>query len=95
MNIALWMNERAILMSVKTSVTSEQIERVLDGIRPALRANGNEVEVKDIEENDVRIVLSGDFTCGYGSMIMLKFGIERTMREHISGFGEVILEMPG
>ena len=82
-------------MSGKTSVTTQQVEEALEGIRPALRATGNDLELKDVEDNDARIVLRGDFTGGYSSLMMLKFGIERSMREHIPGFGEVILEMPG
>lgn len=82
-------------MSGKTTVTTQRVEEALDGIRPALRANGNDVELKYVEDNDAGIVLRGNFTGGYSSLMMLKFGIERKMREHIPDFGEVVLEMPG
>ncbi|MCI0487485.1 MAG: NifU family protein [Blastocatellia bacterium] len=79
-------------MSLDLSVTREQVEKVLDRIRPALHANGNDVELSGIEGTNVRVTLIGRFESGTGSMIALRLGLERSLREAIPGIGEVIAD---
>ena len=81
-------------MSFNISITREQIEEVLDRIRPALRANGNDVELRDIEGCNVRVALKGHFDSGPGSIIALKLGLERSLIEGIPGIGKLIADPP-
>lgn len=57
----------------------EKIEQVLDGIRPALRSDGGDVEFIDYDEEDGVVQLRLMGACGSCpvSMLTLKQGIER------------------
>ena len=57
----------------------EKIEGVLDGIRPALRSDGGDVELIDYDEDDGIVQLRLMGACGSCpvSMMTLKQGIER------------------
>lgn len=57
----------------------EKIEQVLDGIRPALRSDGGDVELIDYDEEDGVVQLRLMGACGSCpvSMLTLKQGIER------------------
>ena len=56
-----------------------QIERVLDKIRPALVADGGNIELVDIIDGDVRLRMVG--ACGScpSSMMTMKMGVERAL----------------
>ncbi|MEX0893962.1 MAG: NifU family protein [Gemmatimonadota bacterium] len=57
----------------------DKIEEVLDGIRPALRSDGGDVEFIDFDEEDGVVHLRLMGACGSCpvSMMTLKQGIER------------------
>ncbi|HEX7117144.1 MAG TPA: NifU family protein [Longimicrobiales bacterium] len=57
----------------------DKIEEVLGGIRPALRADGGDVEFVDFDEDDGIVQLRLMGACGSCpiSMLTLKQGIER------------------
>ena len=68
-----------------------KVEEVLQLIRPALQADGGDVELIDVSEDGVVSVrLKG--ACGSCPMstMTLKMGIERTLKEKIPGVKEVI-----
>lgn len=60
-----------------------EVERVLGKIRPALQADGGDVELVDVEGNVVKVRLTG--ACGGCPMatITLKNGIEALLKEEI------------
>ncbi len=60
-----------------------EVESVLNRIRPALQADGGDVELVGIEEGVVRVRLKG--ACGGCPMatITLKNGIEAALKEQI------------
>jgi len=60
-----------------------EVEKVLDGIRPALQADGGDVELVDIEGGVVKVRLKG--ACGGCPMaaMTLKGGIEAALKERI------------
>lgn len=68
----------------------EQVEKALDKIRPALMADGGNVELISVEEGVVRVKLTG--ACGGCPMsqMTLKMGIERALRRDIPEIKEVI-----
>jgi len=69
----------------------EQVQEALNLVRPALQADGGDVELVDVTEDGVVSVrLKG--ACGSCPMstMTLKMGIERTLKEKIPGVKEVV-----
>jgi Fe-S cluster biogenesis protein NfuA len=69
----------------------DEVEKVLQLIRPALQADGGDVELVDVSaEGIVSVRLKG--ACGSCPMstMTLKMGIERTMKEKIPAVKSVI-----
>jgi Fe-S cluster biogenesis protein NfuA len=68
----------------------EKVEAVIDRIRPALQADGGDVELVGIEDGVVKVKLTG--ACGSCPMstLTLKMGIERVIREEFPEIKEVI-----
>ncbi|GAM09829.1 NifU-like protein 2, chloroplastic [Geobacter sp. OR-1] len=69
----------------------EEVKSALDQIRPALQADGGDVELVEITEDGVvKVRLKG--ACGSCPMstMTLKMGIERTLKEKIPGVKEVV-----
>ena len=78
-------------MSTETkALTLENVETVLDELRPFLMADGGNVEVVKIDGPIVKVRLQG--ACGScpSSTMTLKMGIERKMRESIPEVSEVV-----
>ena len=61
----------------------QEIEKVLDKIRPALQADGGDVELVDVDGGVVKVRLTG--ACGGCPMatMTLKGGIEAALKERI------------
>ncbi|KZR84529.1 MULTISPECIES: NifU family protein [unclassified Synechococcus] len=78
-------------MSTETlPLTQDNVEKVLDELRPFLMADGGNVEVVEIDGPVVKVRLQG--ACGScpSSTMTLKMGIERKMRECIPEVSEVV-----
>lgn len=72
-------------------INKQKVEEVLDKIRPSIQADGGDVELIDIREDNVVVVrLKG--ACGNCPMstLTLKAGIERIVKEEIPEVKEVI-----
>jgi Fe-S cluster biogenesis protein NfuA len=72
--------------------TSEQIEQVLESIRPAIRADGGDVEFLGYDEASgiVEVRLLGACESCPISMMTLKQGIERRIKSTVPGVQEVM-----
>ncbi len=69
----------------------EDVKKVLDMIRPALQADGGDVELVEVTEDGiVKVKLVG--ACGHCPMstMTLKNGIEKTLKQKVPGVKEVI-----
>lgn len=68
----------------------EKVEAALEQIRPALQADGGDVELIDIGDGVVSLKLTG--ACGSCPMssMTLKMGIERVLREKVPEVKEVV-----
>ncbi len=68
----------------------DKVEAALTQIRPALQADGGDVELVDISDGVVKVRLKG--ACGGCPMstMTLKNGIERILKEQVSDVKEVI-----
>ncbi len=71
------------------ALTTDNVETVLDELRPFLMADGGNVELVEIEGPIVKLKLQG--ACGScpSSTMTLKMGIERRLREKIPEIAEV------
>lgn len=70
-----------------------QVEAALDRIRPALISDGGNIELVGIATNgDIRVKLKGACVGCPSSTITLKGMVERTLREEVAGFGDLITE---
>jgi Fe-S cluster biogenesis protein NfuA len=68
----------------------EKVEKVLDEIRPALQADGGNVELVDVSEDGiVKVRLTGACGCCPMSTYTLKMGIEQKLKEAIPEVKEV------
>jgi Fe-S cluster biogenesis protein NfuA len=67
----------------------ERVEKSLDSIRPALMADGGNVELVDIENGIVKVRLQG--ACGTcpSALMTLKQGIEVRVKEDVPEIQEV------
>jgi len=68
-----------------------QVEEVLNQVRPALQADGGDVELVDVsDEGVVSVRLTG--ACGSCPMstMTLKMGIEKTLMEKLPAVKEVV-----
>ena len=70
----------------------DRVEATIEAIRPALRADGGDIVLRDVDEATgvVSVTLIG--ACGTcpASTQTLKAGIERIMRDRIDGVTEVV-----
>ncbi|MBD3109043.1 NifU family protein [Bacillus sp. AGMB 02131] len=68
---------------------TEQVQEVLDKLRPFLLRDGGDCELVDVEDGIVKLRLLG--ACGScpSSTITLKAGIERALLEEVPGIVEV------
>ncbi len=71
-------------------MTKEQVEEVLEKIRPSLVADGGGVELVDVNDGTVQVRLTG--ACGGCPMatMTLKMGIERILKQEIPEVKEVV-----
>ncbi|EAZ89287.1 MULTISPECIES: NifU family protein [Cyanophyceae] len=76
-------------MTQAMALTPDNVETVLDEMRPYLMADGGNVELVEIEGPIVKLRLQG--ACGScpSSTMTLKMGIERRLREMIPEIAEV------
>ncbi len=71
-------------------LTKDNVEKVLDELRPFLMADGGNVEIVEIDGPIVKVRLQG--ACGScpSSTMTLKMGIERKLQEMIPEVSEVV-----
>ncbi|MCL0080409.1 NifU family protein [Dehalococcoidia bacterium] len=68
----------------------EKVEAALDLVRPALHADGGNVELVDVDGDVVRVKLIGACGCCPMSTMTLKMGIERVLKEQVPEIKEVV-----
>ncbi|HNU53545.1 MAG TPA: NifU family protein [Candidatus Syntrophosphaera sp.] len=72
-------------------ITTERIETILDKIRPSIQADGGDVELVNIrEDNVIEVRLKGACNGCPMATLTLKAGIERIIKEEIPEVAEVI-----
>jgi Fe-S cluster biogenesis protein NfuA len=69
---------------------NEKVKAALEEIRPALQADGGDVQLVDVKDGIVKVKLTG--ACGGCPMatMTLKKGIERVLKERVPEVKEVV-----
>lgn len=78
----------------KLPLTWENVQTVLDEVRPYLQGDGGDCKIVDIDGSVVKLELEGACSSCSSSAVTLKMGIERTLMERIPEVTEVISVMP-
>ena len=68
----------------------EKVEGALAKIKPALQADGGDVELVDVEDGVVKVKLTGACASCPVATMTLKQGIERVLKEEIPEVKEVV-----
>jgi Fe-S cluster biogenesis protein NfuA len=68
----------------------EKVEKALDKIRPALMADGGNVELVEVDDGVVKVKLTGACSGCPMSQLTLKMGIERHLKKEIPEIREVV-----
>jgi Fe-S cluster biogenesis protein NfuA len=69
---------------------ASDVEKALDEIRPALQADGGNIELVKVEGNDVHLRLVGACAGCPGAQMTLRMGVERVLRKKFPDLGQVI-----
>jgi Fe-S cluster biogenesis protein NfuA len=74
-----------------SSINPEQVARVIaEKIRPALQADGGDIELVELRGADAHVRLVGACRGCPGATMTLKMGVEALLRDEIPGFGSVV-----
>lgn len=70
----------------------QEIERIIEAIRPAIQADEGDIELIDVDEANgvVTVELKGACVTCPASTQTLKAGIERIMKDRVEGVTEVV-----
>jgi len=68
----------------------EKVEAVLEQVRPALQADGGDVELVSVDDGVVSLKLKGACDGCPMAAMTLKMGIERVLKGQVPGVKEVI-----
>lgn len=78
----------------KLPLSWENVELVLDEVRPFLQSDGGDCSIVEIDGTVVRLELEGACSSCSASSVTLKMGIERTLQQRIPEITEVVAVMP-
>lgn len=74
---------------VQLPLTTENVESVLDEVRPYLKADGGDVALHEIDGNVVKLKLQGACRSCPSSVTTMKMSIQRRLMENIPGISAV------
>ncbi len=69
----------------------QQVERLIhERIRPALQADGGDIQLVEIQGGDVHVRLTGACSGCPSASVTLEMGVEAMLRDELVGFGRVV-----
>jgi len=68
----------------------EQVEKIIAKIRPALQADGGNIELVDVVDGVVSVRLKGACAGCAGAQMTLKMGVERAIKEEMPEIKSVV-----
>jgi Fe-S cluster biogenesis protein NfuA len=74
------------------SVVEEQIQKVIEAIRPAIQADNGDIFLRSVDEETgkVEVELVGACVSCPASTVTLKAGVERILKDRVEGVTEVV-----
>ena len=82
-------------MRERGAISFDKVQEVIYCVRPAIQYEGGDIELIEVTGSNARVSLQGSFTSCASSTLLLRFGIERALREAIPDFGELIADISG
>jgi Fe-S cluster biogenesis protein NfuA len=76
--------------SIEDTQFQLQVEAVLDAVRPALHADGGDIELVETVGRSVKVRMTGACDGCASAAFTLRLGIEKRLRDEIPGFGDLI-----
>lgn len=67
----------------------EEVEKIIQEIKPHLEADGGSIELVDVKDGVVKVKLSGACAGCPMSRMTLQWGVERTLKSKIPGIVRV------
>lgn len=75
----------------ETDLMREEVEEVLNLVRPQLQADGGDIELVDVQEDGtVQVRLMGTCQGCPMSQMTLAWGVERVLKERVEGVTRVV-----
>lgn len=68
----------------------DKVDAILSGIRPALQADGGDIELVDVTDGTVKVQLKGACNGCPMSQMTLKMGVEKVLKRELPEVKEVI-----
>ncbi len=68
----------------------EQVEAAINKVRPALQADGGDVELVDVKDGVVQVRLTGACNGCPMATMTLRDGIERVIMEEVPGVKQIV-----
>lgn len=68
----------------------DKVEEALNRIRPALVADGGNIELLDVDDGVVKVKLTGACSGCPMATMTLKFGVEQALKEQLPEIKEVV-----
>ena len=83
---------RRHLIRCEDGAVRDKVEQTIEAIRPAIQADGGDIELRDVDEATgvVTVELIGACVSCPASTVTLKAGIERILKDRVEGVTEVI-----
>ncbi len=76
-------------MAEQTVQLKEQVEKALDDVRPALQADGGDIELIDVVDGVVQVRLQGHCAGCPMSQMTLTLGVEKHLKNVVPGVERV------
>lgn len=71
-------------------ISRDQVDKVLDRVRPLLQADGGDIELVDVMGNTARVRLTGRCAGCPSAYMTLHAGVERALRKEIAEFEQLV-----
>lgn len=73
----------------------DEVARIIAALRPAVRSDGGDIELVEVDDQGVvRVRLHGACIGCPSSSMTLKLGVERALKEQLDGIKEVVCVPP-